>query len=293
LPEQVARRPAFSLDGRTFTWGDLVALARADGSWAELEASTRRGLAALRNAAATGRRPSQDEVTQAARRFRYARDLLAGEELNAWLEQRQVTLAEWRAYVERELVRGDASPGDAVAEDEVAGAVWAEAACSGFLERLAERVAGERALALDGWAGDVTDDAIEREVALHLLEWLRIEGRTLTVPLEDTAREAALCVRQDGRSLDDVARDAGAETRPLSVYAGDLEPELSTALVAAGEGELLGPLRRDHGFALVLVERKTPPAADDPATRRRAEERILRRAVQRAVLEHVEWHERL
>src|SRR5262249_61911528 len=125
--------------GGTCTWADVVALARADGSWEELEASTRRGLAALRDAAATDRRPSQDEVTEAARRFRYAHDLLAGEELNAWLEQRQVTLAEWRAYVERDIVRGRTSTEEPVVEGEVgeavwAEAVWAEAVCSGFLE---------------------------------------------------------------------------------------------------------------------------------------------------------------
>lgn len=285
----------FSLGGRTFSWADLVALARLDGSWAELEGSTRLGLAALGRADAAGERPSPNEVAEAGNRFRYSHNLLAGEELNDWLAHWQLTAAEWRAYVERELARARSSGEDAATEDGVAAAVWAEAVCSGFLGRAAERIAGEQALAAAGSAphDGVTDEAIEHEVALHRLEWLRVEGRTLSVPLEDTAREAALCVRQDGRSLDDVAQDCGTAALPLSVYAGDLAPELSSALVAAREGELVGPLRTAHGFALVLVERKTPPVADDPATRRRAEERIVRRAVERAVLEQVEWHERL
>ena len=197
--------------------------------------------------------------------------------------------------MERELVRSG-FPGDgAISEDEVAAAVWAEAACSGFLGRAAERIAGDRALAAAGATplAGVTDEALEHEISLHLLEWLHVEGSTLAVALEDTAREAALCVRDDGRALEEVARDCGTEARPLDVYAGDLDPELTSALVAAREGELVGPVRVEPGFVLMLVERKTPPAADDPAIRARAEERIARRAVERALLEHVEWHERL
>ena len=59
------------------------------------------------------------------------------------------------------------------------------------------------------------------------------------------------------------------------------------------EGELVGPLRVDGGFSLVRVDRKTTPAADDPAIRARAEERIVRRVVEHALLDHVEWHEHL
>jgi len=293
VPEQVARRPVFTLGGRTFSWADVVADARLDGSWAELEESTRRGLAALGDADAAGERPARDEVADAGNRFRYAHDLLAGEELNDWLDHWHLTPADWRAYVERDLARARASGTGAASDDEVADAVWAEAVCSGFLERLAERVAGERALELAGGMEDATEAAIAHELELHRLEWLRLEGQTLSVPLEDTAREAALCVREDGRALDDVARDCGTQALPLNVFAGDLDPDLSSALVAAREGELVGPLRYDTGFALVLVERKTPPEQDDPAARRRAQERIASRAVERAVLEHVEWHERL
>jgi hypothetical protein len=288
VPERVARRPVFTLGGRTFTWGDLVALARLDGSWAEVEQAARDGVAGLRRAEAAGRRPTSEEVTEATTRFRYARGLLAGDELHEWLERWALTAADWRGYVERDLVR---APGGA--DDDVADTVWAEAACSGFVERTGARIAGERALELAGGAGDVTRDVIAHEVALHRLEWLRLEGHALNVQLEGTAREAALCVREDGRSLADVAGDCDTEVEELDAYAGDLDPELSSVLVGAAEGELVGPVRRGEGFSLVLVERKTPPSPDDPEARRRAEERLRRRAVERAVLEHVEWHERL
>jgi hypothetical protein len=293
VPEQVARRPVFTFGGRTFAWADVVAAARLDGSWAELEQSALRGLAALRRADAAGERPARDEILEAANRFRYDRNLLAGEELNDWLDHWQLSVADWRAHVERELARGRFPNEEAVADGEIATAVWADAVCSGALAELAERGASERALELAGGAEHVTEDAIARELELHGLEWLRLEGQTLTVPLEDTAREAALSVRHDGRSLEEVARDCGTEAAPLSVYAGDLGPDLSSALVAAREGDLVGPLSHADGFALVLVERKTPPAPDDPAARDRAVARIRRRAVERALLEYVEWHERL
>jgi hypothetical protein len=136
-----------------------------------------------------------------------------------------------------------------------------------------------------------TEEAIEREVAGHRLEWLRIEGKMLTLRLEDAAREAALCIRADGRAFADVATACGAEPDQLSVHVTDADAVWAPRLIAAREGEVIGPIPRHGAFSLLLVERKTPPGAADPSVRRRAVERIVERVVQRAMREHVEWHE--
>ena len=105
MPERVARRPVFTLADRMFSWADLVALAQLDGAWADVEKAAHSGIAGLRRAEAENRRPTSDEIAEAATRFRYARNLLAGEQLIEWLEHWQLPPADWRAYVERELVR--------------------------------------------------------------------------------------------------------------------------------------------------------------------------------------------
>jgi hypothetical protein len=321
-PAPIARRPVFSVDGRTFTWADIEAAARLDDSWREFEDTTRCGLACQKRLGVVGEQLGASVIADAARRFRYARDLLAADELAAWLEHWALTAEEWHGYLVRMLLRerwvgelseiGSRFAGGA---DELARVVWVEAVCSGFLARAANRIAGDAALAVAvgtaiGGAGGpghrsgcirtaaahargaaVTEAAIAREVALHRLEWLRVDGELLTVRGEDTAYEAALCIRSDGRSLADVAAACGVAPSRMSMYVADADAELSPALLAVQAGELIGPIKRDGAFALLLIETKTPPSAADADVRRRAIERIVERAVRRAMDEHLEWHE--
>jgi hypothetical protein len=322
VPGGVAGRPVFTLDGELFSWADVIAAARLDGSWRELQEMARQGVACQKRLAASGEQLAADEVVDATTRFRYALSLLAGEELQQWLGHWWLTAAEWRDYVKRMLLRerwagelGDTAERFPVSDDELAGALWPEAVCSGFLKRLALKVAADGALAVaagEAIAGDrggalarihpsaararadaITADAVAHEIASHSLEWLRLEGSVLEFTAEDAAREAALCIRADGQPLAEVAEASGVHPRVLRVYVADVDAELSPILVAAREGELVGPVPRDGGFALLLVEKKTPPTKADPEVRRRAEERIVERAVDRAMRDHVQWHERL
>jgi hypothetical protein len=317
----VATRPVFALAGETFSWADLAAWARVDSSWPELEERTRQGVACEKRLAASGEQLATPEVVEAANRFRYAHALLAGEQLEQWLERWQVTAAEWRGYTRRLVLRerwagelGDTAERFSVSDEDVERALWPEAVCSGFLERLAVGVAADGALAVAAGElieGDrelvlvrirsaaaqarihaITADAVAREIVSHALEWLRLEGSVLEFAEEDTAREAALCIRADGQALAEVAVASGAAQGVLSVYIADVEAELSPVLVAAREGELVGPVPRNDGFALLLVEKKTTPTEADPEVRRRAEELIVARTVDRALRAHVEWHER-
>jgi hypothetical protein len=321
-PASIATRPVFSVDGRTFAWADITAAARLDGSWAELEETTRHGLACQKRLAVVGEQFAADVIGEAARRFRREKDLLAGDELTAWLERWELEALEWHAYVVRMVARerwmgelAETARRFFVDPGETAGAVWVEAVCSGFLTRAADRVAGDAALAAAAGeplgairelgellarirtvaararAEAATAEAIEREVARHRLEWLRIDGEILILALEDAAREAALCIRTDGRSLTEVAAACGLEPNRLSVYVADADAELSPVLLGAQAGELIGPIPRDGAFALVMAERKITPRTADANVRQRAVARIVERAIQCAMLEHVEWHE--
>ncbi len=317
----VAARPVFALDGEAFSWAQVVAASRRYGSWCDLEASTRYGLACERRLAESSEELPAQDVVDAMRRFRYARGLLAGEQLEQWLEHWQLTATEWRDHVGRGLLRErwpgrreDTAERFPVSDDEVAGALWPEAVCSGELERSAVRVAADGALAVaagetieddrehalvrirsaaDGArAAAITEHVVAREIASHSLDWLRVEGEMLEFAEEDVAREAALCIRVDGQRLTDVATASAIEPGTLRVYVADIEAELASMLVAAREGELVGPVPRDGRFSLMLVEKKTPATGADPEVHSRAEERIVERLVERALREHVEWHER-
>ena len=138
------------LEGRPFVWADVVLAELHRGAWAELEQRTRAGLAARRAAVASGRELSAAETTAAARAFRFERGLLAGEQLDEWLEGWGIGLAEWREYLRRDLLRGRSTGAGEVGDDEVSAAIGVEAICSGVLEAAAGRLAAQAALAPPG-----------------------------------------------------------------------------------------------------------------------------------------------
>ena len=122
LPADVAHDPVFSTSTRAWTWSDVFLEARMTGAWDIV-------LAATRDAEA-----SSEAVKEAGREWRRARHLIAGDELKAWLARRRLTLADWNAYVRRAVGQCAA---DAAPDPE---AVWAEGACSGAWDALADRL---------------------------------------------------------------------------------------------------------------------------------------------------------
>lgn len=323
LPLRVpADRSLFTVAGRTYAWEDVLLAAELRGELGVLERQTRQGLACLRRLAAEGETLPAESVRAAATVFRYDRNLLAAEELEAWLDERGLSVADWNGFLRRQLLRerwaGELERIESehpVGDDDVVAALPAEAACTGFLRRAAEQLAEDAALAdAAGAVGESPDRAtliaaiargaeaarahspsraeIERELAAHALDWIRIEAEVLELEDAEAAREAALCVRVDGRALADVAADCGVPTSFRVLYLEDAEPELRTALMSAGPGELVGPVAVGAGHMLLQLRAKAEPSADDPEPARRAAAVLTARAVERELRNRVLWHER-
>jgi hypothetical protein len=294
----VAARIVFEVDGRTVTWDDVLAWARSRGELDALEREARAGTAALeRNGA-----PPVEDVRAAGAAFRYARSLLSGDEMEAWLDRWGLTTDEWLDHLRRRVARERSlTPGSSADPGE--DAVWVDAICSGAFERWAYELASRLAVAADGDDLEValdryreravTAEALAREIESNRLEWLRVEAEQLAVSDEDVAREVALCAREEGDSLADLADRARGELRQLTAYLDDLEPELAGALLGAGEREILGPLALGDRFVVVSLTRKLAPSTDDPELNARAAERVLRRALDRELESRVRWHEGL
>jgi hypothetical protein len=130
-----------------------------------------------------------------------------------------------------------------------------------------------------------------REIESRRLEWQRLEGELLALDYEDVAREVALCAREDGDSLAELAERARTELRPLAPYLDDAGPELAAALLGARAGHVLGPVAVAGRFVVAVLHSKEPPSTDDPELRARAAEYTLRRALEREVESRVRWHE--
>jgi hypothetical protein len=135
----------------------------------------------------------------------------------------------------------------------------------------------------------VTPDAVHAEVSHHQLDWIRVDCRYLSFPREEMAREAALCLREDGAQLADVARDAHVPLRETTFFVDELDESVRALFVGVRSGDVLGPLALEGASMVFQINDKTMPSPDDPEVVARAEERVLDRAVEVEIRERVRW----
>lgn len=309
LPREVLDRPVFGAGDYDYSWADVVSAARHWSRWSELERRTAEGAAALAQLPETIDQGELDEGMQA---FRYARSLIAAEEMEAWLAHWGLRMKDWSGYLRREIARTRA-PGEGSALPDEKN-VWAEVVCSGALAEWAYELAAQVAAAeaagvhpgplesgLDQIGQEhtafvqsaLTPEAAAKALELRNADWVRLSYSALEFPQAAMASEAALLVRQDGLSPGDVAGRAGVPLHEREAFLEDVEPELREPLLSAPRGELVGPLAVANGFALVCVNEKVAPSLADPVIQGRLQEEVPRRALEREVRNRVQWHEHL
>jgi hypothetical protein len=135
-----------------------------------------------------------------------------------------------------------------------------------------------------------TDEAVAREVSAAHMDWIRLDCQALSFASEDAAREAALCLREDGIDLEELARDAHVEADELAFYLSDLDPDRRALFLSARVGEVVGPFTEDDLHTLYQVTAKVLPAPEDPDVAERAREAILARSLESEVNRRVSWH---
>lgn len=306
----------FAVGNDEYSWPDVVQAAKAWGDWAALEADVRHVLACVDHLRATGEEPGEDELDEAASEFRYDRDLVSAEEMEAWLEARNLTVDEWMEYILGAVsVRRCAGleppivPGAAVKEEDVERHLTIEAVCSGACDDWARRLAGRAAAAaaIGDEGGDaerlerldaafqvyrqrvLTPQVLRDQLSVRHLDWIRIHGLKVVFPSEPMAREAALCMKEDHLSLEEVAADAGQVVHEVAATIDELAPEHRDRFLAARPRDVVGPLPVDTAFELCLVKEKILPSIEDDDIRARAEDAVLQRLLKREVAERVRW----
>lgn len=144
---------AFTVGGEPYRWEDLILAAVLWGDWPDLEHRTREGIACLRQADQAGERLPAERVDEAAKAFRYDRDLISGEDTRAWLSRRGLTPEAWMDYIRRSVLREEAAADpDNLAElypatdEKLEPAILAEVFCSGLAGKIAENLAARAAV---------------------------------------------------------------------------------------------------------------------------------------------------
>lgn len=150
---RLAGHAVFSVGRRRYRWEDVVLAGYLWGDISRLEQGTREAIACRKRLDDRGEAPTVTEVETTAEEWRYERDLLSADDLQEWLTARGIDMDDWLEYIDRLALRTRWSAElDAivraygVSSDELDACVYVEAACSGTLGMLAERLAGRAAV---------------------------------------------------------------------------------------------------------------------------------------------------
>ena len=109
--------------------------------------------------------------------------------------------------------------------------------------------------------------AREHEMAALRLPLTRFEVETIEVDSLDAAREALLCVREDGMSMEEVAAEGRYPYRHPEVLLEEIPEDLQQKFLSVPPGDILDPIARGDGFHVCRVIGKAEPDVDDPVVR--------------------------
>jgi len=320
----VARKPAeiivFALGGRSVTMGEILEAGRLRGEMKTLWESLAEERASERRAEELALELDQAVLQEMSDQFRYDRDLITAEETERWLDERGLTMDDFNAYFRRrywaQTLKATGKAGDEEADQ--LSLLCIDALMSGALDRLAIALAwriaasvtdaetkGEDSafLGLAGPAGmEKMEAAYQRcceqilapdrlERTLGSLRWplTRFVLETLELDTLNAAREAMLCVCDDGFSMENVAREGRYPFWRTEALAEQLSEDWQRKLYSLAEGDVLAPVQEGEVFRLCRLLRKTPPDLADAAIRRRVEERVLEAHFTELCSTRVKW----
>lgn len=132
-------------------------------------------------------------------------------------------------------------------------------------------------------------EACEREISALRLPLTRFEVEMIELDSLDAAREALLCARDDGMSMEEVAGEGRYPYRHPEVLLEEIPEDLQQKFLSVHPGEILEPIARGDGFHICRVIGKTEPDLKDPVVKERAEERILDRHFADLTTRHIQW----
>ena len=106
---------------------------------------------------------------------------------------------------------------------------------------------------------------------------------------EAAAREACLCVTEDGSTIERVCAMAGGKFHQGRVMLGDVPEGMRARALSATSGTLMPVFAWNNDYAVCRVLGKSEPSLDDPKTRAIVSEAVLEDAVRPLVRQHITW----
>ncbi|HXA09508.1 MAG TPA: hypothetical protein VNW28_05965 [Chthoniobacterales bacterium] len=131
--------------------------------------------------------------------------------------------------------------------------------------------------------------AREHEIAALRLPLTRFEVETIELDSLDAAREALLCAREDGMSMEEVAGEGRYPYRHTEVLLEEIPDDLQQKFLSVHPGDILEPIAHGDGFHLCRIIGKAEPDVDDPIVQERADNRILDRHFADLTTRYILW----
>jgi hypothetical protein len=135
----------------------------------------------------------------------------------------------------------------------------------------------------------LTPIALTQTLAALRLPLTRLEFDALDLESLDAAREASLCVRADGLSIAEVAREGGYTHTRRDALLEELPEEWQQHFLSASRGAVLPPLDHGDGFCLCHLLSKSEPSLDDARIRNRVEQHLITQHFSELAARHIRW----
>lgn len=141
--------------------------------------------------------------------------------------------------------------------------------------QLRSRVA--RLCALQSAYGDfcataVSEEEVDARLGARRVDWTIVTGNELSFELEGAARETRLRVAHDGGTLAEVAAMLARTPAPRTVELGSAPAELSSELLRAGAGDLVGPWNEHERWRVFEIDGRVEPDSSTTAQARARDE---------------------
>jgi len=134
-----------------------------------------------------------------------------------------------------------------------------------------------------------TPEAITEQIRCHGFDWIRIDCQRISFSDLEIAREALLCVKEDGEALTDVAERIKKRVYEDRFYMDQLDSSLHSHFLYARKGELIGPVELSGEPTLFLICDKRMPSDADSYIQQRAQDKILENTIDHEIQNRIRW----
>jgi hypothetical protein len=134
----------------------------------------------------------------------------------------------------------------------------------------------------------LTAQARQKQLATLRMPLTQLEAEVIEVDSLAAAKEALLCIQQDGMSMEEIATEARYPFRRITFLHDAVPEESKQKFWSAGPGDVLEPLPHGDGFELYRILQKIEPNPADPNVQQRVDERLLERHFSALASNHVE-----